>query len=150
MLQPYLRELAPYFGGSYDPNAVFDYPYLDAYWQEPGDRYPYLITANRTTAGFAFVNHHSRLNTPYTKSVAEFYILPEFRRSGVGQVAAAHMFRQFPGPWEVAVLSGNKTAEQFWIRAIATVADGEISEHTTGSWDGTIFTFTVADQSDVT
>lgn len=150
LLQPYLSELAPFLGGSSDPTAIFEYPYLDAYWQEPDQRYPFLITVDREIAGFAFVNRHSRLGTRDIHCIAEFYVVPEFRRSGVGQFAAEAIFRLFPGKWEVAVLRGNDAAEQFWLRAIKAVASHSPERHQIDSWNGTIFTFTAAIESHAT
>lgn len=145
MLQSYLRELAPYFGGSTDPNTVQEYPYLDAYWQEPNQRYPFLLLVDGEIAGFAFVNHYSRLDIPNTRCMAEFYVAPEFRRSGVGQLAAAKLFRLFPGRWEAAILTGNVRAELFWKRAITELVGEQWSEHRTDNWNGSILTFEVTE-----
>lgn len=144
MLQgPYLRELSAYFAPGKPPTDHYDYPYLDAYWQEPRERFPFLITVDGDVAGFAFVNRYSRLGAGNTWNVAEFYVNPEFRRGGVGSIAAEHVLRQFPGDWEVAVLTGNDPALVFWQRVIAQVAAGNVVEQTTARWNGVIYTFAV-------
>lgn len=145
MLQPYLRELAPYYGGTTDLNTIHEYPYLDAYWQEPNQRYPFLMLTDGEIAGFAFVNRYSRLDIPDTWCVAEFYVVPRFRRSGVGKLAAAKLFRLFPGRWEVAILEGNVRAEPFWKRAITELVGEQWTEHRTDDWNGSILSFEVTD-----
>ncbi|WP_253714420.1 hypothetical protein [Serratia marcescens] len=67
MLSDCLRELG----------ADGDYPYLPLYWREVG-RYPYLILSDRQTAGFALV----RCLDSATVEMAEFYVKPEWRRTG--------------------------------------------------------------------
>lgn len=102
MLQgPYLRELATYFAPGESPAEHYDYLYLDDYWLEPGERFPFLITVDDDTAGFAFVNRYSRLGADDTWSMAELYIAPEHRRGGVGSTAAESVLVRFPagGKW---------------------------------------------------
>lgn len=144
MLQgPYLRELSAYFAPGEPPAEWYEYPYLDNYWQESEERFPFLITVDGDIVGFAFVNRYSRLDTDNTWSIAEFYVAPDFRREGVGSAAAKRVLRQFTGDWEVAVLTGNDPAMTFWQRVIAQVAASEAVEQTTARWNGVIYTFTV-------
>lgn len=140
---PYLRELAQYFAPHEPAAEQYDYPYLDAYWEEPGARFPFLITANGELAGFAFVNQYSRLGTGNAWSMAEFYIEPSARGHGVGKTAAELVLRQFPGNWEVAVLTGNEPALAFWRRVATRVANDDVMERTTERWNGVIYTFSV-------
>lgn len=55
------------------------YQYIPQYWAEPANRYAYLIRHCSFVAGFAFVRRTDRLE------VAEFYVIPKFRRIGVGR-----------------------------------------------------------------
>ena len=146
LLQPYLRELAPYFGGDTDPGIVHDYPYLDAYWRESNQRFPYLIEADGRIAGFVFVNNHSRLGAQNVRTIAEFYVLPDFRRHGVGKLAAERVFQMHPGAWEVAILHGNAPAERFWRRVIADHMAIPIIERQSDAWNGSILTFSVGER----
>lgn len=144
MLQDYLRELSQYFAPDQPKADHYDYPYLDDYWMEPGERFPFLISAEGETAGFAFVNCYSRLGQDNTWSMAEFYVLPDFRRAGVGVRAAEEIFRLFPGGWEVAVLASNDPAHTFWPHVMARVATNSVVAKTTSQWKGVIFTFNVS------
>jgi predicted acetyltransferase len=90
-----------------DCHGRFGYRYLDHYWTEPG-RYSYLITSNGKIAGMALVRH----GPPH--SMAEFLVMPRYRRSGVGTSAARRLFTSLPGPWQVREVVGNDAAVGFW------------------------------------
>ena len=94
-----------------DEHGRFGYPYLDDYWTD-ADRHPFLIDVAGRTAGMALV----RSGEPH--SVAEFLVLPRYRRSGVGTGAAREIFARFPGRWEVHQIPGNERAVAFWRAAI--------------------------------
>jgi len=93
------------------------YPYLPLYWREAG-RYPYLILSDRQTAGFALVR---RLDSASVE-MAEFYIRPAWRRTGIGQQAARALFVQHPGGWSLSVGQDNPRGLAFWRAVIPTGA----------------------------
>jgi predicted acetyltransferase len=72
LLGAYLLE----FDGSTEP-----YPYLDHYWTEP-DRLPLLIDVDGEVAGFCLIR---RAGDRW--AIAEFSVVPELRRRGVGRAA---------------------------------------------------------------
>ncbi|OKB68266.1 GNAT family N-acetyltransferase [Serratia marcescens] len=110
MLSDCLRELG----------ADQAYPYLPLYWREAG-RYPYLILNDRQTAGFALVR---RLDSASVE-MAEFYIKPEWRRTGMGQQAARALFAQHPGGWSLSVSQDNSHGLAFWRSVIPAGATTE-------------------------
>jgi predicted acetyltransferase len=94
-----------------DAHGRFGYPYLDHYWTEP-DRHPFLIMSGEHVAGFTLV----RAGDPH--SIAEFLVLPKYRRGGIGTTAAREVFAMFPGRWDVHQIAGNDGATAFWRNAI--------------------------------
>lgn len=108
----------------------FGYSWLDNYWTEP-ERHPFLIRVDTRIGGLALV----RGTNPY--SVAEFLVMPQYRRRGVGVVAARQLFDLFGGEWSVHQVPGNADAVAFWHRAIP-VAFSE-----TSNADGTTQRFTM-------
>jgi predicted acetyltransferase len=97
----------------------FGYPFLDLYWSEPARR-PYLIKVGESVAGLVLI----RSGSPH--SVAEFLVLPKYRRAGVGRTAARMAFAQFAGEWEIHVAPGNAGALEFWRRAIPVPFDESV------------------------
>ena len=72
LLADYLFE----FDGRTEP-----YPYLNAYWEEP-ERLPLLIQAGNEAVGLCLIRRRD-----HCWSIAEFSVVPDRRRSGVGAAA---------------------------------------------------------------
>ena len=103
MLTTYLAELGA------DPA----YPFLDLYWSEPLERFPYLITHQSKPVGFALVRWSGRFE------MAEFFVHPRARRLGVGGSAVRLLLSQHSGPWFVSVFPGSAQALSFWKAALS-------------------------------
>jgi predicted acetyltransferase len=119
-----LLELNAYEFSRFDRRALrddgtFGYRYLDSYWDDQG-RHPYLVLVDGELAGLALV----RLTA--TWSMAEFLVLPKFRRSGVGTSAARAVFARHPGQWEVREIAGNDDAVAFWRGVIPVIYDESV------------------------
>lgn len=95
------------------------YPYFDAYWEAGEHRWPYLIRLGGRTVGFAFVNTWSPSGRGTDFAMAEFYVVPAARRSGVGRAAATDIIRRHAGQWELGIMAMNAPARRFWPAAIA-------------------------------
>ena len=89
---------------------------------------PYLIWADSELAGLALARRVDR-----TMSVAEFLVLPKFRRCGVGRRAAHQLFAEHPGRWHVGKIAGHDAASAFWRRVIPVPFDETVAA------DGSIF-----------
>jgi predicted acetyltransferase len=147
LMQLYLHDFSEFAEIGPDHGEVasdgrFVYDYLDSYWQEAG-RIPLVIQADGRLAGFTLVNRWSALDRPLDHSVAEFFILREYRRAKVGLRAARSLFERLPGRWEVPVAWYNGPALSFWKRAIPAAVDGAIEEHAGDGkrWVGTVLCF---------
>ena len=57
-------------------------------------------------------------------TLAEFWVAPAARRTGIGRALALDVLGRHPGAWEVAFQHGNASAVRFW-RAVAQSAWGE-------------------------
>jgi predicted acetyltransferase len=60
--------------------------------------------------------------------MAEFFVVSDARRRGVGASAALLLFNRFSGDWEVLEDEQNRSALQFWRRVIARQTSGRFSE----------------------
>lgn len=112
MLSAYLRELSQY--GDVD----LEYFFFERYWLD-SDRWPYIIVKDERTAGFALINTWSPSGKGTDFAVAEFYVLPEFRGTGVGKQAFSSLLRTRSGNWELSVMSNNEAGKAFWEKALA-------------------------------
>lgn len=117
--------------------------YLSSYFTDP-DRSAFFIYADDKIAGFVLINVHTLIEER-AHSIAEFYVVPNFRRQGIGERAAELAFRQFPGKWEVAQMEANQSALRFWRKVISSVTKGQYEETILDSeiWHGPVQTFDI-------
>src|SRR5450631_2362328 len=123
LMQLYVYDFEPFIAGHAESEILPDGRYpegrpLAAYWREKG-RIPYLLRVHGAVAGFALVNRHFKLAAPCDWAIGEFFVHRRFRRQGVGQAAAHHLFGRHPGRWEVAIMRANIPAQAFWPGAVA-------------------------------
>ena len=121
-------------------HGEFGYRYLDHYWaaDERETRLPFLVRADGKLAGFAFVRRKG--DGPW--KMAEFFVMRQYRRAGVGSQAARAVFAQCAGAWEVHQVLANTPAQAFWRRVIGEVTGGHFEDETD---DSVTQRFTIAD-----
>lgn len=115
--------------------GMFDYPWFDAYFTEK-DRYAFFIKEKESDslAGFVMVNSHLQKFSE-GHSIAEFMVIPGYRKKKVGKQAAYACFDRFKGNWEVSPAKESSQAYYFWKHVIG--------EYTNDSyqWEDGIFLF---------
>jgi predicted acetyltransferase len=131
LVEQYCVELGPYFGVQPGADGRYGYPGLARYWDEPDDRFAFLICVDGELAGFALATRGSpATHDARDLDVAEFFVLPAFRRSGIGGKAASLLWDRVPGHWIVRAAVQNAAAVLFWRRIIAAYSGGSYSERT--------------------
>jgi len=95
-------------------DALFEYPWFENYFTEEG-RDACFIKEQGTGKLLGFV----MMNTYVQKcdsghSIAEFMVLPKFRRNKIGKKAAFACFERYRGNWEVSPSCGSEQAYLFW------------------------------------
>jgi predicted acetyltransferase len=126
MIELYQYDFSEFEETDLNEHGYFGYSYLDYYWTE-ADRYPFIVRVNDKLAGFVLVNQYTYLpNSQY--SVAEFFILRKYRKRGIGQMVAFHIFDLFCGRWEIHQVHTNSAAQQFWRSVIEAYTGGKYTE----------------------
>jgi len=118
MFEPYLIAHADLADPERRHGDPLQQPHFDLYWNEPG-REPLWIVADGARAGFVLLNLHSPSGLGVDRSIAEFCVLPERRREGVGRAAALDALARTAGTWELQVYRANVAAMAFWPKVIA-------------------------------
>ena len=106
-------------------DAIFNYKYFNLYFSDK-DRDAYFIRENVSNKLLGFV----MVNTFLQKfkeghSVAEFMVIPKYRRQGIGEKAAIKIFEYYPGNWEVKPSLNSKKAYLFWKNTIDKYTNGK-------------------------
>jgi len=144
LLEAYVEELSEIFSVQRATDGRFGYEKLPLYWTEPDVHHAFLILADSQVAGFVLATRGSPASDTATDlDVAEFFVLPTYRRSGVGRQAAIALWDQLPGRWVVRVSGANLAGVRFWTDVIASYTSGAYGERQQpgqpGGWR--IFTF---------
>ncbi|MBD0326151.1 MAG: GNAT family N-acetyltransferase [Pyrinomonadaceae bacterium] len=119
LLELYTHDFSEILDVQLGADGRFGYADLPLYWQEH-NRHPFLIKADGQLAGFALVRQGSLVSGDNDVwDISEFFILRGYRKRGIGMQAVHHVWRKFPGAWEVRVMDKNAGAREFWSHAIA-------------------------------
>jgi len=129
VFQYYLHDMAEWFEVETGPDGSYVYD-TSAIWEKGYG--VYLAKVGKSVVGFALVgsardwlsegNIQSDIQSEVlggAYDVHEFFVLRGFRRGGVGQRMAAHIWNEHPGEWLVRVLEANAPAVAFWRTAIS-------------------------------
>lgn len=106
----YLTELS-----EFDPDIKFDdkrvpiYKWFDCYFEEK-ERYPIYFIIDNKTAGFVMVRELKNM----VYEIAEFYVLPEFRKDGNAILFATEITNMFAGEFIFGTKFTNPRAIKFW------------------------------------
>lgn len=116
MMQVYIAEFSRFEPVEPDENGVYPYDAFDAYWRDPA-RIPFFITVDGQNAGLILVNRNHYVHLwRESRSIAEFFVLPAYRRMGVGCAAARLLTESMGGWWQLMMHPKNLPSHTFWRR----------------------------------
>ena len=69
-----------------------------------------------------------RLKDGGSYEVAEFYVVPSFRKQAWGREFAHAIWRNLPGSWEIKQIAGAEYAAEFWRKAIGAFPQTDFRE----------------------
>lgn len=140
----YEAEFSPLMDYDVNEHGEYDQEMLMSHWSPRGYDMYMLYYDKRIPAGFVIVNLASTLDESQqnTRDIAEFYVMPKWRNTGIGKWMAFEIFAKYPGNWEVRQVPGLK-ARDFWVKVISTFTGKETVEEITDhpQWAGTIQKF---------
>lgn len=81
---------------------------------EDGYYIPFIIEQNTETIGFFVIGKKENKHPDADNFLAEYYIIPKFRRQGIGKDIAKRILKQYGTKWSLFVLAENVQAYSFW------------------------------------
>ena len=137
-----LLQYALYDGSQYIDNDIneqcqFEYKWFDNYFTDD-DRNAYFIKNGNEYLGMVMVNENLKFNND-GKCIAEFLIMPKYRRNHIGKKVAYDVFELFKGDWEVQPMENNPIAYSFWKNIINEYTSGNYIVKNDGVEDVFIF-----------
>lgn len=99
-------------------NAIFEYEFFDNYFNNKSYN-AYFIKEEKTDKllGFIMVNTYVQ-SCKNGHSIAEFLVIPKYRRNKIGRNMAYEIFDKYPGVWEVSPSYNSEKAYSFWKKTI--------------------------------
>ena len=99
-------------------DGLFDYEWFDDYFINP-DRHAFFIKDEESNKllGFVMINNHTQIESN-GHCIAEFLVIPKYRRNKIGKQTAFKAFEMFKGNWEVKPSYKNEKAFSFWENVI--------------------------------
>lgn len=108
--------------------AIYEYKWFEFYFIENDqtERVAYFIREQSTDKLLGFVMINTYLQK-FSKghSIAEFMVIPNYRRKSVGKQTAFACFDRFRGNWEVSPAQGSEQAYLFWENVIDEYTNGD-------------------------
>ena len=118
LLQYSLFEESEHDLNEMNEEAIFEYEYFDSYFEDE-DRWAYFMRekGSNKILGFALVNSYMQ-KFEDGHSIAEYLVIPKYRRKKIGKKIAFEIFNKYPGNWEIKPSYNSKKAYSFWENTI--------------------------------
>lgn len=118
LLQYSLFEESLNDGNEMNNEGIFEYKYFDNYFTD-NDRDAFFIKSEESNKilGFAMINTYMQ-KSKKGHSIAEFMVLPKYRKNKIGTEIAIRCFNMYKGNWEVSPSFGSEQAYAFWKKVI--------------------------------
>ncbi|MGL4604304.1 MAG: GNAT family N-acetyltransferase [Iodobacter sp.] len=140
MPELYQHDLSDVWDQDIDEHGEYGYS-LDQYWSDSAQK-PYVILVKSKYAGLALVN--GAIKAPGGQYwLEQYFIIKNYRRTGLGRAAATRFFDSRPGQWQVGQMPLNLPAQVFWRATINGYTNGNYKESgiESGSWRGVLQEF---------
>ena len=118
LLQYSLFEESLNDGNEMNDDGIFEYKHFDKYFTE-NDRDAYFIKNEEMNKllGFVMINTYMQ-KSEKGHSIAEFMVIPKYRKNKIGKEIAIRCFNMYKGNWEVSPSVGSEQAYIFWKKVI--------------------------------
>lgn len=118
LLQYSLFEESQYDLNEMNQEAIYEYKYFDTYFTD-NERNAFFIREKESDKllGFAMINKYMQ-KFDNGHSVAEYLVIPKYRRNKIGKKVAFEIFDKYPGNWEVKPSYNSEKAYLFWKNTI--------------------------------
>jgi len=140
LLELYQHDLSDIWDQDVDDSGCFGYS-LDRYWDDEECK-AYIFRMQGQAAGFALVDRQVKI--PGSDFwMDQFFVMKKYRAKGIGGAAAAQVFCNHPGRWQVGQMTANLPAQAFWRKTIHRVCGGNYAETeiASGWWQGIVQSF---------
>lgn len=122
LLQFALYDGSQYIENELNENGKFEYHWFDNYFTDENRLAYFIKSEDNKILGFFMINENMKYYNE-GHSVAEFLILPNYRRNHIGKRVAFDIFNMLKGNWEVEPIENSDEAYYFWKKTIEDYTD---------------------------
>ena len=137
LLQFSLYDGSQYIDNELNDDCLYDYKWFNNYFTDD-NRDAFFIKDNDNYIGFVMVNENLKFNKS-GKCIAEFLVIPRYRRCHIGKRVAYDIFNMYDGLWEVQPMENNPIAYAFWKNIINEYTNGDFEIKNDGVEDVFLF-----------
>ncbi len=137
LLQFSLYDGSQYIDNELNDDCLYDYKWFNNYFTDD-NRDAFFIKDNDNYIGFVMVNENLKFNKS-GKCIAEFLVIPRYRRCHIGKRVAYDIFNMYDGLWEVQPMENNPVAYAFWKNIINEYTNGNYEIKNDGIEDVFLF-----------
>ena len=137
LLQFSLYDGSQYIDNELNDDCLYDYKWFDNYFTDD-NRDAFFIKDDNNYIGFVMVNENLKFNKS-GKCIAEFLVIPRYRRCHIGKRVAYDIFNMYDGLWEVQPMENNPIAYAFWKNIINEYTNGDFEIKNDGIEDVFLF-----------
>ena len=137
LLQFSLYDGSQYIDNELNDDCLYDYKWFNNYFTDD-NRDAFFIKDNDNYIGFVMVNENLKFNKS-GKCIAEFLVIPRYRRCHIGKRVAYDIFNMYDGLWEVQPMENNPFAYAFWKNIINEYTNGNYEIKNDGIEDVFLF-----------
>ncbi len=137
LLQFSLYDGSQYIDNELNDDCLYDYKWFNNYFTDD-NRDAFFIKDNDNYIGFVMVNENLKFNKS-GKCIAEFLVIPRYRRCHIGKRVAYDIFNMYDGLWEVQPMENNPIAYAFWKNIINEYTNGNYEIKNDGVEDVFLF-----------
>lgn len=120
LLQKYLYEMAQYYDDlDIEEDGNYEYDHFDDYFTDD-TRKAFFILKDDKVAGFVMLNRISYIGETPDYVIAEFCVLPKYRKAYVAKRTFEILCETYPGKWEIRHTIHNIPAARLWSRVTET------------------------------
>jgi predicted acetyltransferase len=101
---------------------------LEGCWENDYEKI-FLLRLDSAWVGFAIVDLDVPEDDGSTyNELAEFFIMPPYRRQGIGAMVARKLFDEAKGLWALTIVETNEDALRFWRKVVGRYTNGQFLE----------------------
>lgn len=105
-------------GNEMNEEAIYEYKYFDTYFTDSSrDAFFIKEKATNKLLGFVMINQYVQ-KVDNGHSIAEYMVIPKYRKKHIGKKVAFECFNMYKGNWEVSPSYGSESAYIFWNKVI--------------------------------